>query len=154
MWIIILTLLLIGLMLVVVELVFIPGTTIVGLLGAVFVIAGVFIGYRHFGDTAGNYILLGVSVTLIITLVYSFRSSAWTKFALKTSMDSKVNEGLTDTLKVGDEGKTISTLRPGGRAEFNDQQYEVRTLGSYVEQNTSVKIIQLDLNTIVVEPIN
>jgi membrane-bound ClpP family serine protease len=154
MWIIIIALLSIGLALIVTEVVFIPGTTIVGLLGVVFAVAGIVISYRYFGRQAGFYILIGMLVTVAVTLFYSFRSGAWSKFSLKSSIESKVNEGLTATINVGDEGKTISTLRPMGKAEFKEKQFEVRTSGSYVEHGTPVRITQIQLNQIFVEPIN
>src|SRR5688572_17219312 len=134
MWIVILSLLLMGLALIIVELVFIPGTTLVGLLGLIFTIVGVVISYDHFGSDIGFYFLIGTLITTLIALFFSFRTGAWTKFSLKTSIDSKVNEGLTQQLKVGDEGVTVSTLRPMGKAEFQTEIFEVKTFGSYVEQ--------------------
>jgi membrane-bound ClpP family serine protease len=154
MWIIIISLLAIGLGLIIVELVFIPGTTVVGLLGLIFTIVGIVISYSHFGDTTGFYILMGTSVTTLVALFYSFRTGAWTRFSLKSSMNSKVNEGMLSTLSVGDEGTTRSALRPMGTAEFGNQQYEVRSLGSFVESGSRIKIIQILSNQIIVEPIN
>lgn len=154
MWIIIISLLAIGLGLIIVELVFIPGTTVVGLLGLIFTIVGIVISYSHFGDTTGFYILMGTSVTTLVALFYSFRTGAWTRFSLKSSMNSKVNEGMLSTLTVGDEGTTRSALRPMGTAEFGNQQYEVRSLGSFVESGSRIKIVQILSNQIIVEPIN
>src|SRR5687768_11921605 len=94
MWIIIIALLTIGIGLIIVELVFIPGTTVVGLLGLIFSIVGIVISYNYFGNDVGFYILIGTLVTTLIALFYSFRSGAWTRFSLKSSMDSKVNEGM------------------------------------------------------------
>lgn len=154
MWIVILSLLLMGLALIIVELVFIPGTTLVGLLGLIFTIVGVVISYDHFGSDIGFYFLIGTLVTTLIALFFSFRTGAWTKFSLKTSIDSKVNEGITQQLKVGDEGVTVSTLRPMGKAEFQAAIFEVKTFGNYVEQGQKVKIVQIQYNQIVVEPLN
>ena len=154
MWIIIIALLAIGIGLIIVELVFIPGTTVVGLLGLIFSIVGIVISYNYFGNDVGFYILLGTLVTTLIALFYSFRSGAWTRFSLKSSMDSKVNEGMLKLLKVGDEGITRSSLRPMGTAEFSSQNYEVRSTGSFLESGTQVKIIQIQSNQIIVEPIN
>ena len=153
MWIIIFTLLLIGLLLVILELVFIPGTTVVGLLGLVFTIAGIVICYSHFGRQTGMYILTGSVLVTGVALYFSFRTGAWSSFALKSSIDSKVNEGAHDTLQVGDEGVTISTLRPIGKASFRDKILEVKTSGNYLEQGTKVKISLLQANQIIVEPI-
>jgi membrane-bound ClpP family serine protease len=152
MWFIIFALLLIGLTLIVIELVFVPGTTIIGLLGAVFAVAGIVVSYRHFGDEIGLYVLIGTSAVTLGVLIYSFRSRSWSKLALKTSIDSKVNEGAIDALKVGDTGVAISVLRPFGKAEFNNKQYEVRTAGNYVESGVQVSIVQIASNQIIVEP--
>lgn len=154
MWIIIISLLVIGLALIIVELIFIPGTTVVGLLGLIFSIVGIVICYNHFGNETGLYILIGSSVVTLGALFYSFRSGAWSKFSLKGSSDSRVNEGETDSLQVGDEGTTISSLRPMGKAEFGHKTYEVRSLVGYLEPGKKVRIIDLRPNQITVEPIN
>ncbi|MBA4056144.1 MAG: hypothetical protein C0490_15625 [Marivirga sp.] len=154
MWIIIISLLLIGLALIIIEVVFIPGTTVVGLLGLIFTVVGVVISYSHFGSDIGLFILLGTLATALVAIFYSFRSGAWKKFSLKSSMDSKVNEGIMDSIHIGDEGITVSTLRPMGKAEFNSKTFEVKTSGNYVERGEKVKITQIASHQIVVEPLN
>lgn len=154
MWIVIIALLLIGLTLIIVELVFIPGTTVVGLLGLIFSIVGIVFCYKHFGSTTGFYVLIGALATTLAALFISFRSGAWSKFSHKGAIESKVNEGMFASLNVGDEGKTLSTLRPIGKAEFKSNQYEVKTLGDYVESGKNVRITQIRSNQIIVEPIN
>ena len=154
MWIIVISLLLIGLALIIVELVFIPGTTVVGLLGLIFATVGVVISYNHFGDTVGFYTLMGTLVTTLVAIFYSFRTGSWTRFSLRSSIDSKVNEGLTGHLKEGDEGVTMSTLRPVGKAEFGGKTFEVKTLGSYLEEGRKVRIRNIQSNQIIVEPLN
>ena len=153
MWIIVISLLLIGLTLIIVELVFVPGTTVVGLLGLIFAIVGIVISYSHFGDDIGFYILLATLAATLAALFYSFRSGAWSKFSLKSSMNSKVNEGIMASLQIGDEGITVSTLRPIGKAEFNNKTFEVKTSGNYIERGEKVRITQIESHQIVVEPI-
>lgn len=154
MWIIILSLLLIGLSLIIVELVFIPGTTVVGLLGLIFGIVGIVISYSHFGNEVGFYILLAMLATTLGTLFYSFRSGAWGKFSNRSTMEGRVNEGIMASIHVGDEGITLSTLRPIGKAEFNRKTFEVRTAGNYVDRGEKVKITQIESHQIIVEPLN
>lgn len=154
MWIIILALLVIGLVLIIVELVFIPGTTLVGLLGLIFSTVGVVISYNHLGSEVGFYVLMATLAATVVAVAYSFRSGMWNKFSLKSSIDSKVNEGMLNELKVGDEGLTLSTLRPIGKAEFNQQTFEVKTLGNYIEHGQRVKIAQIHSHQIVVELLN
>jgi membrane-bound ClpP family serine protease len=154
MWVIIIALLAIGLGLIIVELVFIPGTTVVGLLGLIFTIVGIVISYRHFGNDIGLYILLGTSAAALVTLYFSFRSRAWSRFSHKSAIDSKVNEGMLKELNVGDEGTTRSALRPIGTAEFGNRNFEVRTAGTFLDSGTRVKIVRIQSNQIIVEPLN
>jgi membrane-bound ClpP family serine protease len=150
-WFIIISLIIIGLILLIVEVVFIPGTTIVGILGGAFAVIGVVITYQNIGSTAGFYVLLVTLVATALALYFSFRSGAWNAFSLKSAIQSKVNEGATSHLKVGDEGETISALRPFGKAEFGNLVVEVRSLGTYTEPKSRVKIIQIDSSQIIVD---
>jgi membrane-bound ClpP family serine protease len=154
MWIIVIALLLIGIALLMAELIFIPGTTVVGLLGLIFSIVGVVISYQHFGSTIGFYVLMVTLAALVVAVFYSFRTGAWTRFSLKSSMNSRVNEGIMATVHIGDEGITISTLRPIGKAQFHDKTFEVKTSGNYIDQGEKVKIVQIESHQITVETIN
>lgn len=154
MWIIILLLVLIGLALIVVEVVFVPGTTLVGVIGVIFLGAAIMSSYRNFGNEMGFYVLLGTSVVTAITLFLSFRSQAWSKFANNSAIKSKVNEGLTSALTLGDEGIALSTLKPMGKVQFKGREYEVKTLGDYVDVGTRVRIVHLQENQIIVKPLN
>jgi membrane-bound ClpP family serine protease len=154
MWTIIISLLIIGLVLLIVEVVFIPGTTVVGILGVIFSITGVVISYRHFGNTTGFYVLLATLLATGGALFYSFKSGTWDRFSLKDTNSGKVNEGLTATLSVGEQGVAVSTLRPSGKAEFKNELFEVRSQGGYVEANTRVRIIEINQQQIIVEPLN
>ena len=153
MWIIVISLIAIGLTLFIVEVVFIPGTTVVGLLGVLFGAAGIAISYKHFGNTVGTYILLITVVAIAGSLYYSFKSGAWSKFSLKSSIKSKVNEGMLTHLNIGDVGVTRSTLRPIGNADFNGKTFEVRSLAEYIEANEKVRIINIESGQIIVEKI-
>jgi membrane-bound ClpP family serine protease len=154
MWTIIISLLIIGLVLLIVEVVFIPGTTVVGILGVIFSITGVVISYRHFGNTTGFYVLFSTLLATGGALFYSFKSGTWDRFSLKDTNNGKVNEGLTATLSVGEQGVAVSTLRPSGKAEFKNELFEVRSQGGYVEANTRVRIIEINQQQIIVEPLN
>ena len=53
-WLTVLTLLVVGLVLVIIELIFIPGTTVVGILGFIFSLVGVYLGFSYFGNQTGR----------------------------------------------------------------------------------------------------
>jgi len=154
MWTIIISLLLIGLALIIIEIIFVPGTTIVGVIGIIFAGTGVLITFDQHGREVGWYMLLGSSAVTAVALYLGFRSNAWARFANNSVIKSKVNEGLTAALRLGEEGVALSTLKPIGNAQFKNGQFEVKTLGDYVDAGTKVKIVHLDGNQIIVKPLN
>ena len=153
MWIIIVSLLVIGLALIVVEIVFVPGTTIVGIIGVIFAGAGIIISYRYYGNDTGFYVLTGSCLAAAVVLILSFRSGAWTRFANKSAIDSRVNEGITASLQEGEEGVTLSTLKPSGKAQFKSGEFEVRTQGEFLDVGTKVTIVSVRANQIIVKPL-
>jgi len=153
-WITVISLVFFGLALIVAEIIFVPGTTLVGVFGFAFLILGVGLSFRYFGSEAG-WITVGVtSVASGAILYYSFSSNVWGKFSLKSSSEAKLNEGELDELKVGTEGQTVSALRPIGKAELNNKTFEVKTLGEYLDSGRRVRVIKILSNQIFVEPIN
>lgn len=155
MWLVIALLIALGLILVIIEVVFIPGTTVVGIIGVILAVAGVIFGYTEFGSTVGFLILISTAVAMGLLLYYSFRSNSWDKFALKTSIDSKNNEGFLESFSVGEEGICLSTLRPIGKAEFNKRVVEVVSVdGGYVEAGARVQIKEVSAAGIIVVQIS
>ena len=151
MWLAIAVLILAGIALIIVELIFIPGTTVVGILGLALVISGIIFSYSEFGPATGNYVLIGTSVNSLAILYLSFRKGVWKKFSLKTSIDSKVNEGIAAEFKVGDMGVAVSALRPMGTAEIGGKMIEVKTNGDYLAPGTPIRVIRIQANDILVE---
>lgn len=153
-WITVISLILFGLFLVVAEIIFVPGTTLVGIVGFVFLIMGIGFSFNYFGNETG-WVTVGVtSVVSGLILYYSFKSNVWSRFSLKSSINSKVNEGELDSLTVGAEGHAVSALRPVGKAEIENKMYEVKTLGEYLDSGSKIRIIKIVSNQIIVEPIN
>lgn len=148
------SLILVGIALIVVEIIFVPGSTIVGVLGFVSAVVGVYLGFTYFGDTIGWWILGGTSVAFAAALYWGFKGDTWDRFSLKDISEGKFNEGYSSGLQVAERGKTLSALRPSGKAEFNNKEYEVRTYGNYIDSGTEIEIVKIQGNTIYVETIN
>lgn len=153
-WLAIILLTLVGLVLIYLELIFIPGTTILGVLGLVLAGIGIYIAYERHGTTNGSIVLAASLLVTIVALVWSFRSNAWSKFSLKEKSEGRVNQDYTEGLQIGGIGFAISDLKPIGKAEFNNKAYEVRSKGQLIESGSEVEIIKLSGNRIIVELIN
>ena len=153
-WLAVILLIFFGLGFIIAEIIFVPGTTLLGLFGLIFTIIGVIISYISFGAGIGTIVLLVAGTIGVGALVYSLKSGVWEKFALKGSINSKVNEGEKEDLQVGEEGITVSSLRPMGKGEFKERIYEVTTLGNFLTTGTKIRIVSIKNNKIIVEPIN
>ena len=153
-WTIVLSLILAGLALLLVEILFIPGTTIAGVIGFVCIVMGMWLSFRYFSSVTGWIVSGGATAASATAIYFALTSKLWMRFALRGSNNSKVNENLTDNLSVGMEGKTVSVLRPVGNADFLGQIVEVKSLGDYILPDTKIRIIKIELNQIFIKPIN
>jgi membrane-bound ClpP family serine protease len=149
----ILVLLVGGLILLVLELIAIPGTTIAGLSGLAMIVYGVVRVYAEYGTTWGT-ISLFVSLFIGIgLLIYSLRAKTWRKFALNKSIDGKAFEINKEDFQVGDKGISITRLAYAGMAEINGQRIEVFTTTSFVDPKTPIEIERIEGSKIFVRPI-
>ena len=153
-WFIIISLIVLGLGLIIVEVVLIPGTTIVGVLG--FIVAGIAIYYTYseFGVETGNYTLLATGLGFGILIFIAFKQNTWRRMALKSQITSRVNDRVSGAFKVGDRGVTISILKPIGNAEINGKFIEVTSRDEYIESGQNIEIIEKTGNKIIVKAIN
>ncbi|MCC5930289.1 MAG: NfeD family protein [Cyclobacteriaceae bacterium] len=152
-WLSVISLIVIGIVLIIVEVIFIPGTTIIGIFGAVFLVGGIAMAYSNFGNPTGTYVMVSTLGILGVILFIAFKSGAWTAFALKDTITSRVNDEDANTVQVGQRGMSLSSLRPFGKAEFNDKVYEVTSIGNYVDADQEVEVIRIEGNKIYVEPL-
>jgi len=145
---------LLGLILILAEVFFIPGTTVVGIAGGIIMAAGIYLSYKYLGNTQGT-IILASSISISGFLLYlSFKMRVWEKFSIKTEITGKVNTIEGKGLKAGDEGKARSAIRPMGAAEFNGLIVEVSSLGGFIDAGTKIKIIKISKSKIFVKSIN
>ncbi|GIV33146.1 MAG: hypothetical protein KatS3mg031_0681 [Chitinophagales bacterium] len=142
-----------GLLIIMVEIFLVPGTTIIGVVGGVIVVIGVFLAFRDHGLKTGSITLALSAVATGVLLYTGIRTYSSGKFALKESITGKVNEPEEGLPVPGDEGLTVSLLRPNGKALINGRRVEVFSLGELIEKNTRIKVVKVSENKIYVKPI-
>jgi membrane-bound ClpP family serine protease len=149
-WLILSSLLAIGLILVVTEILFVPGTTLVGIIGLFVTMGGIYYAFISF-ETQTAWVIVGLTVLMnFAVLFYGFRSGVWKKFALKESITSRAFDDRLLGLEIGMEGKTVSDLKPIGKAEFLDRIFEVKSNSGLIPVGSKVIITKLENNTIIV----
>ncbi len=153
-WISIISLVVLGIVLIGLEIFFVPGTTIVGVLGFASCLTGVYFGYANLGNITGH-ILLGVTLVGPLVMFYiGVKFKVWNMFSLKTSVEGSVTKaGDKIEFTVGTKGITISALRPLGSAEINDEIIEVSSLGEYIDSSIEIEIIKITKGKIFVQPV-
>jgi len=143
---------LLGILLLVVELVILPGVNLAGIAGILLLAGGIFVAYRVLGTTAGH-ITLGLSMMLLaMTLTLSLRAGTWKKISLSTEISSRVNES-ESVLHEGDCGVALTRLAPMGMADFGGHEFEVRTDGLLIDAGTTIRIIRMHDGRAVVQPV-
>ncbi len=150
-WVIIVSLLLIGLVLVLVEVIFVPGTTLVGVLGVLFSVFGLYYAFQHY-EYSIALTISGIAVLANVgIIVYGLRSGVWKKFSLKETISSRAFDGRLLGLEVGQKGKAISDIKPFGKVEFGDKIYEVKSDSGFISAGTEVQIHRLESNKIIIK---
>lgn len=151
-WTVILALILVGLLFLILEILVVPGTTVVGVVGFILMAIGIWQTYVVYGSAKGHWVLAGSVVLTLGALVLSLRSKTWNRAMLHTEILGKTNVYDAGKVKVGDNGKAVSRLVPMGKAFINDDYYEVRTSGEFLDQETEIIVTKIEHNKIYVKP--
>lgn len=149
----IVSLILIGFLLIIIEIFLTPGF-VVGLVGLAVIAVGLGMVYKEYGVAAGNYSVLASAAVLGIGIVWAFKGGVWTRFAIKDQIQGKANDVDKRNVNVGDQGEAISALRPSGTAMINGQKVEVHTDGEFLVSRDRVEVIKVVNNRIIVKLIN
>ncbi len=146
-------LILIGLLLILIEIFVTPGI-VIGIIGLVLMVTGIYQTYVEFGNTAGNLVLAGSFLVSVTIVFLTFRSGAWDRFSLNETITGKVNVIDTENIQTGAKGRTLSALRPMGNALINGTRVEVVTEGEAIPANTDIEVYKILENKIIVKKIS
>lgn len=146
----IILLVVLGVVLLLVEFLIIPGVTVAGVAGFVFLIVGVVLSYIYLGPRQGNIVLLVTLVINVTSIFIFFRTKTWRKAGLKSEILGKVNVIENDIIE-GITGKSISRLAPTGKALFNDKMIEVQSIEGFIDQNIEIVITSIKNNKIYIK---
>jgi len=146
-------LIILGLILLLIEFAVIPGVTIAGIGGFLLLAASVYIAFADLGNIAGIITLAVVLIASPVMIYYLFKSRAGKKMILDSEIRGKVENFNPDKVKVGDVGKTIGRLAPMGKIKVNGEVVEAQSSGVFIDHQTDIRIIKIQMNKIIVEPI-
>ncbi|MCL2699247.1 MAG: hypothetical protein FWE68_02955 [Defluviitaleaceae bacterium] len=148
-------LLILGTILICIEM-FLPGFGICGIAGTALVIASGAITIATV--PYGLFIVLAqvsaVAIVIYAAFVYAKRKQLHSKIILDETLAEDVNPIGGLEFFLGKEGVTRTPLRPFGEGVFNGASLQVVSDGSYIPENTRVKVTSVDGQRVLVAPVN
>jgi len=138
---------------------FLPGG-ILGVLGALSLLASIITAYAQYSLSVGMLIMVGELVGAFVLLAVGLklfpRTWAGKRMILSTTLDdSHGYTGDTVILKqyLGQTGAAESDLRPAGVARIQGKRVDAVAEGQFVDKGTEVKVIEVEGNRVVVRPV-
>lgn len=142
---------LLGIIFLLVEIFLIPGITVSGIAGIVFIAGGIVYAYKYMGPSAGNFTLLISVFMLMASFLFLIKSKSLRHIALNTNIDSKVDISDLKKINAGDTGITISRLNPIGKVSINGLTVEAKSIdGEMIDEETEIEVIKVEWSNVLV----
>ena len=148
----IISLILIGMVLILTEIMLIPGVGVAGVLGFLSVGGACYYAFYEFGPLVGVIVTASNAVILILLLIYVLRAKTWRKFELTTNIDSKAVAS-EDVPEIGDKGRTTTRLAPIGMVRIGKHTVEAKALEGMIDSGVDVEVVLIEDNKIYVSPL-
>jgi len=149
----IIVLIVIGLGLLVVEVVVLPGITVSGVAGVLLIGCSVYLTFKWFGNTAGIYTLIATGILFIVFMIFALRAKTWDRLSLHSEIDGKVNVVDVNDIKTGDRAMTVSRLAPIGKILIHDKIMEGKSEFGLIDENREIEVVYVSDSTIIVQEI-
>ena len=134
-----------------VEIMLIPGIGFTGILGIMSMIGAVAYSFYFIGSIAG-WITLGIAcVICVVFFLWALYGNSLDRVALKKNIDSTVKEGEISKFAIGDKGVARTRLALIGEAEINGLIVEVKSESGFVDEGESVEVVRLSGDTVFVK---
>jgi membrane-bound serine protease (ClpP class) len=155
-----------GIILIAVEIFVIPGFGFTGIGGIILIIGSIFLaltgglGFFDYGIIGTAIVQLAIALTgslVMIFLLAKFlpKSNYFNKLVL--SEEETAEKGFvsypSEKELIGKEGIALTTLRPGGTAEFDGKRVDVVADWDYVEQGKKIKVLRVEGIKVVVKEV-
>lgn len=145
-------LIIVGLVLVLAEILFIPGIFLTGLLGVGCMAYSCYLGFSFYGITGGSVTIVINSVLLLVCLVYALRAKTWKKVSLATKIESKALDNPEEKgIAAGMEAVTATRLNPMGKIRINGAYAEATAEKGFIDENSTVVVTEVIDNKIFVK---
>lgn len=151
----IIALVLLGVLLLIAELVLLPGLSIAGIcaLGSYF--GASYLAFTRFGTTVGIVVIISIIILSVVATVVSLKSRTWHKFALNDEIKGTSQiKPETEGVKKGDVGVTVTRLAPMGKVRIGAHIFEAKSYDVFVDQSVDVEVVDFDNFNVIVRKLH
>lgn len=142
---------LLGIIFLLAEIFLLPGMTVSGIAGFIFLVGGIAYAYMYMGPVAGNLSLAISGLLLAGSFIYFIKSKSLRRISLTTNIDSKVDTSDLLKINIGDVGVTQSRLNPIGKVLINNLIVEAKSInGEMIDEDTEVVVNKVEWSNILV----
>ncbi len=139
-----------ALVLIILEIFFLPGISIAGICSILFYGGGIYYAYSIYGSTGATITFAVATIATGVAIYIFIRSRALQHMSLQTEVDSVVPTSIPADVQVGDMGRTISRLNPMGQILVGAHTLEARAENELIDEDCSVKIIRIEHTVVIV----
>lgn len=140
----------VGLILIAIEVLVIPGFGAVGVIGGSIMVGAVYVAYVYVGSTWGLLSLLGGIGAAGLLLWLLPKTKAAKAMILTEAITSDASDPTLHALK-GAVGVAASVLRPAGKMNIDGRIVDVVAEAGYIERGTTVRVVQVEGVRVIVE---
>lgn len=151
---IIVSLIIAGLILFIIEVFLLPGVSIAGIISAACMLYANYYAFDSLGTLPGCITLAISAIGVIAITIWFMRSKTVDKLSLKKTIDYKPEPLKGLGLKAGDEGVSLTRLALIGNAEFDGNIIEVRSTGDFIEEKSRIRVNRIRDGIVLVEKAN
>ena len=137
---IIISLIVAGLVLFIIEVFLLPGISIAGIISAGCLLYANYYAFETLGTLPGCITLAVSAIGVIGITIWFMRSKTVDKLSLKETIDYKPEPLKGLDLKPGDEGIALTRLALIGNAEFNGRIIEVRSADGFIDEKCRIRV--------------
>jgi membrane-bound ClpP family serine protease len=138
----------------VVEVIFIPGFGFTGTLGVLAMIGSVYYAFVMLGSLAGWITLLVCVIICVSLFLWALYGNSLDKVALKKNIESTVNDQDMSLFAVGDRGVARTRLALIGEALINGRIVEVKSESGFIDEREEIEVTRISGDSIFVGKVN
>ena len=136
--------------------VFLPGG-VLGLIGAVLMLASVYFAYKAYSVLGGAVALAALGIITFVLFKSAMKLAPKTSFGKALFLqDTKKGESVSDGESrrlIGMDAVVVSNLRPAGIVKIAGKRYNAITQGSFIEKRAIVRVISCKNSQLTVEKV-